>query len=121
MKVKDYFKEKKFPSHNIIGPNTVINGEIKSEGNLRVDGEFTGVIDISGELIIGQSGNVNGKVTAKRLEVSGKINAEMQIKDFILMTSTANVMGDIQISKIIIEDGAVFNGNCVMNPINKTI
>ena len=103
-----------FPSHNIIGPSTTLMGEINSEGNFRVDGEFNGKIDILGELIVGPSGFIKGEITAKCAEISGKVKGNMILKEVILLKSTSEVEGDIITNKIIIEEGCAFSGHCKM-------
>lgn len=105
---------KTFPFHNIIGPHTNINGDIISEGDFRIDGEFFGNIKIKGELIVGSSGNINGVIESKSLIVSGNINATMTVLDVVILKSSSIVTGDINTKKIIIDDGAIYNGNCKM-------
>lgn len=103
-----------FPSHNIIGPATILTGEINSDGDFRVDGEFNGSISIKGELIVGPSGSIVGEVKAKIAEISGRVKANMEIEESVYLKSTSEVEGDIKTKKIVIEDGCVFNGQCKM-------
>lgn len=107
-------KSNGFPSHNIIGQATVLNGHIESDGDFRVDGDFNGIIEIKGELVVGPSGTVIGEVKAKTAEISGKVKANMDIEDGVCLKSSAEIEGDIRTSKLMIEDGCIFNGQCKM-------
>ena len=46
----------------IIGRNTKFKGEISGTGNLRVDGEVEGELNLSGAVIIGEAGMVTGSI-----------------------------------------------------------
>lgn len=103
-----------FPSHNIIGPETILTGEISSDGDFRVDGEFSGNIFIKGELIVGSSGTIIGEIKAKTADISGTVKANIEVEDSISLKSTSEFEGEIKAGKIIIEDGCIFNGQCEM-------
>lgn len=107
------FRDGSFPSHNIIGPNTTLNGDIQSVGNLRIDGNFTGTINIDGELIVGQTGVVKGTITTKKIDIYGEVNADIKSTEVILR-STSKMTGIIKTDKLIIEDGSIYNGTCNM-------
>lgn len=107
--------DKEQTEYNIISSATVFSGTFKSVGNLRIDGEFTGEIEIRGKLVIGPTGLIKGKISCDSADVEGKIEAtEVVVNKTLCMKSTAFLSGDISINKFIVEPGAVFVGSCKM-------
>lgn len=99
---------------NIINAGTSINGDIQSEGDLRIDGSIRGNIQVKSKLVIGTSGKITGDIKAQNCEISGDISGNLQISEVLIVKSTARVKGDISSSKLIIEAGAEFNGKSTM-------
>lgn len=102
------------PSVNIIGAGTEIVGDIKSNGDLRIDGYVKGTVNAAGKVVIGTHGKVDGKVQCQQAEISGQVTAHLTVAELLSLRSTAMVTGDIVTSKLAIEPGAVFTGACKM-------
>jgi len=105
-------------SHNIIGAGTSIKGNIKSDGDLRIDGSLEGNISAAGRIVIGKSGIVIGSVECSKADVSGKIEGRITVKELLALKATSEIQGDIVTSKLSIEPGAEFNGTCKMGGNN---
>ena len=99
---------------NSIMEGTSIEGEIKSDSNLRVDGRVKGTINVRGRLIVGQSGVVEGEVTCQSSDIEGTVLGRVNCQDLLSLKATAKLQGDINTKKLAIEPGAVFTGNCSM-------
>ncbi len=100
---------------NSFANGTEITGEIKSSGDIRIDGKLVGNIDIKGRLVIGTTGIVDGDIICKNCDVSGKIIGKVKINELLSLKASANIEGDIVTNKLSIEPGAVFTGTCKMN------
>lgn len=100
---------------NIIGAGTTIKGDIDCKGDMRIDGKVTGNIQISGKMVVGQSGDINGQVTCKNSEIEGKIEGKVFVAELLVLKNTASILGDIVTAKLAIEPGATFTGNCKMD------
>ena len=100
---------------NIIGGGTTIKGDIDCKGDMRIDGKITGNINISGKIVVGPTGDSNGQITCKNSEVEGKIDGKIFVAELLVLKSTASVLGDISTTKLAIEPGATFTGNCKMD------
>ena len=100
---------------NIIGAGTTIKGDIDCNGDMRIDGKITGNINISGKIVVGPTGDINGQITCKNSEVEGKIDGKIFVAELLVLKSTASVLGDISTTKLAIEPGATFTGNCKMD------
>ena len=108
-------------SINLIGAGTVINGEVISNGDLRVDGTVVGSVSSKGKVVIGNTGNVEGEIVCQNADVSGKISGNISVAEILSLKATASVIGDIIASKLSIEPGANFMGSCSMGGTIKNI
>lgn len=99
---------------NILGEGTSIDGEMKTDSDIRIDGSVTGTIHSQAKVVVGDSGKVEGDISCINADVSGKINGELHVKEMLFLKSTAVIEGDISVSKLVVEAGAQFNGNCRM-------
>ena len=101
-------------SINIIGKGTKIVGDITSVGDVRIDGLLTGNIVISGKLVLGPNGVVEGNITSVNAEFEGEVKGTVNISETLSLKSTAKINGDIITTKLMIEPGALFTGSCNM-------
>ena len=102
------------PSVNIIGNGTDINGNIKSNGDLRIDGFIKGNIQATGKVVVGSTGRVEGEIICQNADISGDVKAHIKVTELLSLKANAVVSGDILTNKLAIEPGAVFTGACKM-------
>ena len=106
---------------NKILSGTEITGDIVSDSNLLIEGEIIGNISCSGKVMIGTSGKIRGNLVCVNAEVDGAMDGELTIENLLVLHSTARIKGDIQTLKLTIEEGAYFEGACVMkSPVSNT-
>ena len=108
-------------SINLIGNGTHIVGDITSNGDVRIDGSLKGNITISGKLVIGPSGMLDGNVQCQNADVSGEIKGTINVSELLSLKATAKLLGDIVTGKISIEPNALFTGTCSMGAVVKNI
>ena len=109
------------PSVNIVGAGTVIDGDIKTNGDMRIDGILTGSINVKGKLVVGTSGNVEGEIICQNADVSGTIKGKIGVAELLSLKASAKLTGDIITNKIAVEPGATFSGSCSMGGVIKDI
>jgi cytoskeletal protein CcmA (bactofilin family) len=109
------------PSVNIIGAGTIIMGEVKCNGDIRVDGTVTGTVNSKGKVVIGSTGMVEGEVICQNADISGSVKGNITISELLSLKATANLNGDITTNKLSIEPGANFSGSCSMGAVVKDI
>jgi len=102
----------------VIGPGTKFEGEIKATGIVRIDGLFNGDIYTKGDIIIGDHGETNGTMTSRNMIIAGKTNSKLKCEEKLEIRSTGKVIGDVEVNNIVIEENAVFKGQCVMKVID---
>jgi cytoskeletal protein CcmA (bactofilin family) len=108
-------------SINLIGNGTTITGDIKSSGDIRIDGILNGNITINGKLVIGSTGKIEGNIICQNADISGEIKGKINVSELLSLKSTAKLVGDIITGKISIEPNALFTGTCNMGAIVKNI
>ena len=79
----------------VIGKNSTFEGTIKSEGTLRIDGNFTGQIETKGNVVIGESAKIEANITTDNIIVSGEVKGNIFAKGQLQLTSTGKLYGDI--------------------------
>lgn len=99
----------------IIGFNSSIEGLVKTQGSVRVDGRLRGDVETQGSLIIGEKGSLEGNVIAKSVTVAGQLQGNVRVSEKIELNKTARLVGDIVSKFVVIEDGAEFTGHCKMD------
>src|SRR6185436_6088801 len=108
-------------SINLIGAGTVVEGDIKSNGDIRIDGTVYGAVNSKAKVVIGSTGVIEGDVTSQNADVSGTVRGKTSISELLFLKSSASVMGDIVTGKLVVEVGATFTGSCNMGPMIKDI
>lgn len=91
-----------------------IQGELHFEDTFRVDGKVTGKIHSTGDLVVGERGEVDGEIHVGRLFVSGAVKGSAEASTAIELTAGCRVSASIKAPSLIIEDGAFFEGRCSM-------
>ena len=100
---------------NIIGIGTKITGDVNSNGDIRVDGSLTGKLITKGKVVIGETGKVKGEINCKNSDVEGSIEGKITVSQLLSLKAKAKINGDIIATKLAIEPGCTFSGNCDMN------
>jgi len=106
---------------NVIAKNTTIVGDIKSEGDFRIDGTLEGTLKTNGRVIIGIDGFIKGNVEATNADIEGKFSGQLLVSKILTMKTTANISGDVTIGQLSVEPGAVFNATCSMKGVIKEL
>ena len=99
---------------NIIGAGTQIEGEIRSENDIRVDGKVKGTVTSKSKIAVGSTGIVDGDLVCENADISGKVFGKVEVSDMLFLKSTGYLEGDIVTGKLVVEAGARFTGSCKM-------
>ena len=97
---------------NVLSEGTILEGDLRSKGDLRIDGEVKGNVTTEGRCIVGVTGLIKGVIKAKDCDISGKAVGDVTVSDLLLIKGTGKVDGDINTSKLVLENGGEFNGTC---------
>lgn len=108
-------------SSNTIGKGTIIQGDIETYGNLRLEGKLIGNIKCKSKVAQGEGAVIEGNVTAQNAEFAGQIIGKVEISELLVLKASCIITGDIITNKLSIEPGATFNGTCKMGATVKEI
>lgn len=99
---------------NFLGGGTVVEGTIRTDNSVRVDGKLKGKLICKNTLTVGINGEIDGEVQAKNAIVGGKIKGKVSIAEKLVLESKSVLIGELKASKLIIDEGAVFDGTSDM-------
>jgi cytoskeletal protein CcmA (bactofilin family) len=108
------------PAVNMIGKGTSIKGDIRSDGDFRVDGILHGSIQSNGKIVVGVSGSIEGDINCQNADISGQVKAILRVKEMLSLKATSKMTGEVYTSKLAIEPGARFSGTCNMEDESMT-
>lgn len=104
-----------------VGHGTSLTGDTSFQMMLRVDGHLTGTISSDGgTMIVGNSGQLDANVSVGVAQVNGSINGDVTATEKVHLGRTAKVVGNITTPKLVIEEGALFEGGCTMVKARET-
>jgi cytoskeletal protein CcmA (bactofilin family) len=108
-------------SSNTIGKGTVLEGNIETYGNIRIEGKVIGNVKSKSKVALGNSSNIQGNIAAQNADIEGEVKGKIEISELLVLKATAIINGDIITGKLVVEPGAVFNGSCKMGAAVKDI
>jgi len=99
--------------NTIIGKGTRFEGTMEVAQSLRIDGSFKGTLTTSDTLIVGATGELD-EVTlkVKNAIIGGVVKGNVTASNKVTLESTSKLEGDLTAKLLIIQEGALFNGNC---------
>jgi len=100
---------------NMISAGTVIEGKVRSQGSVRIDGKVIGEVSATETLAVGVSGDIEGNVSAKNITVGGKVRGAVSALEKIVFESKSVVRGDIRAARLVIDEGCMFDGKVTMS------
>ena len=99
--------------NTIVGKGTKIEGNMEVTQSIRIDGSFKGSLSASETLIVGSTGDLSdAAVNVKNAIIGGKISGNISVSNKVTLESTSRLTGDLTAKLLVIEEGALFSGNC---------
>lgn len=112
--------KKEIKIETVVGLGTTVEGNFKTAEGLRVDGKIRGSIQAD-TIIVGAQGVVSGDVVGTTVTISGKVEGNVSASTTVELLASGVILGDIHTNKLVISDGARFEGNCKMAKSNGQI
>ena len=98
-----------------IDQGSEFEGKLSFKDTVRIDGRFTGEITSENTLIVGETGEIEATIHSKCVLVSGTVVGDIVASQKVVLHKTARVQGNIETPSLVIEDGAVLNGQVKMS------
>ncbi|MCO6488841.1 MAG: polymer-forming cytoskeletal protein [Phaeodactylibacter sp.] len=99
---------------NSLVNGTVVEGTVKSESDIRIDGAIKGKLYCDAKVIIGPTGFVEGEIRCQNAVIEGKFEGNLHVTELLNVRETAAISGEVVTSKLIVQSGATFNVTCSM-------
>ncbi len=113
-KSKSSFDATPASDSTMIGAGTTINGDMESNGDIRIDGILKGNLKGKAKIIIGADGVVEGNIEGLQADIMGQVTGTIKVQELLFLHGKTQVNGDIYAGKLQVEPTAVFNGSCHM-------
>ena len=96
---------------SVIGPGVTVTGTLICTGDVSIEGIVRGDIRAMGTVLVNEGGKILGNVYAQTATVRGGIEGSVRAQN-VKLGSSSRVNGEIVQARIMIEDGAFFDGTC---------
>lgn len=97
----------------VLGASSTFEGNFVSHSNVRLDGTFTGSIDIDGNALVGETAKITANISAKNISIAGAVRGNVVGKK-VQILRTGRVWGDITATALSTEEGAFIDGKISM-------
>lgn len=99
---------------NRIVEATSITGDVFTVADFRLDGKLIGNFTSEGKIVIGPTGEVQGDITCKSIDIEGKFAGKLLAEGMLHVKSKAHITGEVIVGKLAVEPGAKFEASCEM-------
>lgn len=97
-----------------LGAGTQYNGQFDFQGIVRIDGGVNGDINSDGTLVLGEGGCVEGRIRVDTLISNGRIKGDVEAFTRVVLNKSSNLEGNVRSPSVVIEEGAIINGQVSM-------
>jgi len=97
-------------SATVIAAHTRIDGALSAQGDLVIEGAVAGDVRTTGQLTLGAEAQVSGEIQARDVRIAGRLTHSVRAEGVIHLLASAEVCGDLEAGRVIIDDGALFEG-----------
>lgn len=126
MSVKKHFSSFRLSNESdkvdtVIGESVIIDGPIFSKREIKIDGIVHGSVTTKANLFLGPDSVVDGDIQGKDITICGKVKGNVFAKGRVIVTSKANISGNMSMDQLVVDEGACFNGRCSMQTSMKSV
>lgn len=104
--------------YSVIDAHLSIQGDIATDGTVRVDGRIDGTLHRADTLIIGAGGAVIGNIEAREVVVGGELTGDLSVRGRVEIQKTATVRGDIRAAAVGLEEGGTVHGHVIVHSLD---
>lgn len=101
--------------YTLIGQGSNMEGVLKSQSGVRVEGVFRGEIDSAGEVVIGAAGEAHSNIKGASIIVSGKVFGDLVTEGRLTLLKNGHIVGNVDAGTLVIAEGGMLNGEAKMD------
>jgi cytoskeletal protein CcmA (bactofilin family) len=106
---------------NVFHKGSTVDGKIKINGSIRIDGKLKGEVEATEAVIVGETGVIQGDIKAKETNISGKCTGQILAENTVLLHASAVINGDVKCKKLVVDEGVVIDGNISMRDKSRNV
>lgn len=99
---------------NTLVTGTVVEGTVKSEKDIRIEGSVKGTLHCDAKLVIGPTGYIEGEVRCGSAVIEGRFEGNIFVADLLNVRESATINGEVTTGRLVVQSGANFNVQCNM-------
>ncbi len=99
----------------VIAQGITVTGAFHGEGVIQVEGVVEGEFDLTGAVIVAETGLVRGPIKANVVRVAGRVEGSVHAREHMRLEPTGSLEGDVVTASLVVEDGGSLNGRCAMS------
>jgi len=100
--------------HTLLGKGSEFEGKLSFEGQVRIDGKYSGQISTKDVLVIGEGAKVSAEISAGTVIINGTVEGNIRASGLVELHPPARVKGSIETPALSMEKGVIFEGQCKM-------
>lgn len=104
--------------HTLLGKGSEFDGKLSFEGQVRIDGKYTGQIATKDVLVIGESAKVSADISAGTVIINGTVEGTIRATAMVELHPPARVKGVIEAPAMSMEKGVIFEGQTKMENLS---
>ena len=103
----------------LLGKGSEFEGKLTFEGQVRIDGKFTGQIFTKDTLVIGDGAKVAAEISAGTVVVNGAVEGNIRASQMIEIHQPGRIKGNLETPSLAMDRGVIFEGSCKMENLGK--
>jgi cytoskeletal protein CcmA (bactofilin family) len=107
--------------HTMIGADAVIQGSVTCEGGIAVYGKVYGDVTSEGPVRVARGGEIHGDIQANESQIGGVVDGNVRVENRAILGAESQLKGDLIYRTLVIEEGAQFQGHCVLAESESTV
>ena len=101
----------------MLGPQSVLEGNLVFEGTLFLNGHAKGSIESrAGEIVVGEDAVIHADVFVRTATINGEIKGTVRATERIELHPPGRLYGELNAPVVQIRAGAIFEGKCTIKP-----
>lgn len=104
----------------VIGKGITVKGELFGEEDVKIEGRVEGKIQLTKNLLVGQTGVIEADVEAENINIGGTVTGNLMAQNRVEIVASGKMTGDIKAPRVVVAEGAHFKGNVDMDTSRKS-
>ncbi len=110
-------------TETILGNGSCWEGTMKTDGSMKIDGRFKGLMVAAGTIVIGESAVVEANIEGSNILIAGTVHGDVKAEGKLEITPKGKLYGNFSADKLLVDEGSIIRGECLMdtNPVDHEI